>query len=69
MDENEKKQETGDTFVRIEAPTEIQAGDLITASEYGYHKGYMKALRDASMVMFAVVLLAVTLNTWSSREW
>jgi len=67
MNMEEKKQPDGDTFVRIESP-EIKAGDLISARECGYHDGYMRAIRDASLVIFACVMLAVTLSTWSFKE-
>ena len=62
----EPEKEGSDVYVRIEP--EIKAGDLISASEYGYHRGYMKALRDVACGLVCVMALAVVLESTLRRE-
>ena len=66
--EEKKDPETGDVHVRIDPSPEITADNLISASEYGFHKGYMKAVRDMAICMFAVfIVLGALYPTWSKE--
>lgn len=72
MDNDEKKDET----VKISLDKEsaqmvdenIRAGDLLSAHEYGYHRGYMKAFRDATFVIFVCLMLTLVMEKFITYD-
>jgi hypothetical protein len=60
----EPEREGSDVYVRIEPKAEdIKAGDLLCAHEHGYHRGYMKALRDVAFALVGIMLVAAVLES------
>ena len=72
MDNEEKKDET----VKISLDKEsadavdrsIRAGDLITANEYGYHRGYMCALRHVGYGLIMIMLFGIIFESTFGRD-
>lgn len=58
MEPEREKDETVNVRINPDVST-IQAGDLITARDSGYHAGYLTALRHAALIVFGCVMLAV----------
>jgi hypothetical protein len=59
--EPEKNSDERDVFVSLKE-SDIKAGDLITAHECGYQRGYMRALCHAAVIIFACMMLAAFLE-------
>lgn len=71
MEPDKDKDETVNVSFNNETSAEVDkilAGDLITARECGYHTGYMRALRDAAMIIFACVMISLTIEAALRRE-